>query len=87
MTDSNKIEQLHGVGEQAYPSMGDIYKAYDTLQQLDATEPWAFGDKIRRKDTKQAARAVLDLVSPEIIEQVVARTHEWLADKEEEQNY
>lgn len=83
MTDSNKVKQPHGVGEQAYPSMGDIYKAYDTLRQLDATEPWAFGDKIRRKDTKQAAKAVLDLVDPEVVEQVVTRTHEWLAGKEE----
>lgn len=86
MTDYNN-EQLLGVNEASHPSMGDIYKAYDTLQQLDSTEPWAFGDKIRRKEMKHAARAVLDLVGSGVVDQVVADTHDWLAGKEADLNY
>lgn len=68
---------------QHIPSAGDIYRAYETLQQLEAREPWAFGDKIRRKETKQAAQAVLELAGHETVAHVVASTHEWLAEKEE----
>ena len=85
MTQSNNdIEHLQSSFEQQKitPSTGEIYSAYSTLQQLETTEPWAFGDKIRRKDIKYTAKAVLQLAGTDRVKQILANTREWLAEKE-----
>ena len=66
------------------PSMGEVYEAYDTLERLNGMENWAFGDKVRRRDAKHAARTVIELAGRERVDQVVEDTQEWLADKEVE---
>jgi len=81
-TNGIKLPQYNNKQPRAEPSMGDIYVAYDTLQRLENIEPWAFGDRARRKDAKYSASAVLELAGAERVDQVVNDTHEWLAEKE-----
>jgi len=81
-TNGIKLPQDNNKQPRVEPSIGDIYVAYDILQRLEDTEPWAFGDRARRKDAKHSARAVLELAGAERVDQVVNDTHEWLAEKE-----
>jgi len=78
-TNGIKLPQDNNEQPRVEPSIGDIYVAYDILQRLENTEPWAFGDRARQNDAKRSARAVLELAGAERVDQVVNDTHEWLA--------
>ncbi len=80
---TNGIELPQNIHDQQIttPSMGEVYEAHDTLQRLDSVDNWAFGDKLRYKDARYAAKTVLKIAGSERVVQVVSDTHEWLAGK------